>query len=153
MSELCLPILAFCLNGYDEYIRLSINDVFGYPNETSYGGGYSVKGRIEISVLGFKVDSQHYFTTGELYMFKEKLKLCYQNISGTATLDNTERELELSVSFNKKGTITVSGEFQERPDVNNRLLFEFKTDQTCILPVIKELEAIQKTFGGMTGIK
>ena len=153
MSKLCLPMLAFCLNGYDEYLRLSINEVFGYPKETSYGGGYSAKGRLEISVQGYKVDSQHFFTTGELYKFKEELKPCYQSISGTATLENTECELELSVSFDKKGIVTVSGEFQERPDVNNRLLFEFKTDQTCILPVIKELEAIQKTFGDMAGIK
>ena len=153
MSKFNLPMLAFCLNGYDEYLQLSIDKVFGYPNETSYGGGYGAKGRIEISVQGYKVDSQHFFTTGELFMFKEALKTCYKNLTGSASLDNTERELELTVSFDKTGKALVTGEFQERPDVNNRLSFEFKTDQTCILPVIKELEAIQKIFGNMTGIK
>ncbi len=153
MSDLFLPMVAFCLNGYDEHIRINIDEVFGFPNETSYGGGYGAKGKIEIKVQGYTVDSYHYFTTGELFLFKEALKTCYKSISGSATLENTERELELSISFDKTGKVQVSGEFQERPDINNRLIFEFRSDQTCIFQVIKDLEAVQKIFGNMTGIK
>jgi len=153
MSELDLPMIAFCLNGYGEFIRLFIDEVFGFPEETSYGGGYSAKGRIEIQVKGYKVNSKHNFTTGELFQFKESLKNCYQNIAGCAELQNTERALKLSVSFDKTGKVRVFGEFQERPDINNKLLFEFESDQTCIPQVIKELEVVQKIFGNMTGVK
>ncbi len=153
MSRLLLPVIAFSLNGYGEFIRLNIDEVFGYPDQTSYGGGYGAKGSIEISVGGYKVNSQHYFTTGELYMFKESLVNCYENLSGIAKLENTERELDLSVSFNRMGKVKITGWFQERPDLTNRLLFEIDSDQSFIFPVIKELEDIEKIFGNMKGVK
>jgi hypothetical protein len=153
MNALILPMVAFGLNGYNEYIHLSIDEVFGYPNETSYGGGYGAKGTIEISVGGYNVNSCHYFTTGELYSFKESLNNCYNSILGEALLENTEHELQLSVSFNKLGKVKVTGVFQERPERENRLFFELNCDQTCILPVIRELESVEKIFGGLKGIK
>ena len=111
-----LPITAFQLNGYGEYICLTITDVFGFPNRTSYGGGYSVKGNIKILVGGYSVNSQHYFTTGELYKFYNDLSYCYNNLTGIAELPNTEQELTLltlSVIFNKTGHVSIKGSYHE----------------------------------------
>jgi hypothetical protein len=152
MDKLILPMLAFSLNGYGEYIRITIDEVFGYPDETSHDGGYGARGRIEISSGGYKVDSQLYFTTGELYLFKESLNNCYKNFSGIAKLNNSEHELELSAQFSKTGKVQINGFFQERPDLDNSLKFEFNSDQTCIYEVIKELESVQSIFGAMKGV-
>jgi len=150
--ELHLPMLAFCLNGYGEYIKLSIDEVFGYPDETSYGGGYGARGNIQISIGGYQVNSQHYFTTGELFMFRQSLSQCYKTLSGIAKLNNTESELDLTVSFRKYGKVQITGCFQERPDLANRLEFEIESDQTCILQVIQQLGLVEKVFGGMKGM-
>jgi len=155
MSKLELQMLAFCLNGYDEYIKLTIEEVFSYPDETSYFGGYDAKGSIEIiaGAGGYKVNCKHYFSTGELFLFKESLRDCYENLSGFAVLENSERELDLTLSFYKAGKVKISGCFQDRQDIRNRLEFEIDSDQSCILPVIKELTVVEKVFGDDKGIK
>ncbi|MCL2311625.1 MAG: hypothetical protein FWC41_03895 [Firmicutes bacterium] len=45
-----LPILAFHIAGCKcgDYVKLSIDEVFGHPNEIAYGGGYGAKGIIDI---------------------------------------------------------------------------------------------------------
>lgn len=146
-----LPIRAFLISGYSESIELTINKVYGFPNETSYGGGYGAKGTIEIHSGNYQVKGNHYFTTGELFEFNQELKKCYKEICGKAELKNTERELELIVSVDFKGHVVLEGNFQERADINNILSFEIECDQSCLLPAIKDLENIEMIFGGMEG--
>lgn len=132
---------------------MTIDEIYGFPHETSYGGGYGAKGRLEISVGGYKANANHYFTTGELFLFKEALVECYKSLSGIAVLDNTERELALSLEFFKTGRVIASGSFQERPDLRNKLEFEMNSDQTCVLSVLQELTTVQRLFGDMQEIR
>lgn len=122
------PITAFHLIGNDEHVSLSISEVYGFPEETAYGGGYGAQGILDIRVGSYTVYANHYFTTGELYAFFCQLQKCYDSISGEATLANTEQELQLKIVFEKTGKVIVSGEFQERPDFENKLRFEMTTD-------------------------
>ncbi len=63
-----LPIKAFCLNGYDEKIELTITEVFGFPDNTSYEGGYDIKGILDIEIGCYKVHcTDFYLATGILY--------------------------------------------------------------------------------------
>jgi hypothetical protein len=73
-NELPLPMLAFKLEGMDDSIELTIDEVWGYPNETSYGGGYGAKGNLSIRAgeymvvnafcrvvcLNIRLPTQHY---------------------------------------------------------------------------------------------
>lgn len=68
-------------------------------------------------------------------------------------MENTEFELELSVFFNKLGKVRITGCFQERQDLENKLIFDIGSDQTFIPPVIKQLTDVQKIFGGMKGVR
>lgn len=79
-------MLAFRITSIDEYIELLIDEVWGFPNETSYGGGYGAKGNHNIRARGYSVSAQHYFTTGELYRFLLELKCCYDTLSGISSL-------------------------------------------------------------------
>lgn len=152
--ELELPMMAFTLNGYGEYICLTIEEVFGFPETTSYGGGYSARGNLKIVAGCYQADSQHYFTTGELYTFCNSLIDCYNKLDGTAELPNTECELTLSVTFNKKfGKVSIEGSFRERPDRSTELKFEIVSDQSNILPAINSLKKVVNVFGDMKGIR
>lgn len=148
-----LPMLAFKITGLDGSIELVIDEVFGFPNETSYGGGYSARGRISIVAGGYSVNSQHYFTTGELYELTKSLTKCQKEIAGKAELENAERELELVFTYNKLGHVNVSGEFQERLDINRKLIFEFRADQTQTQEMLSGLNKVIYVFGDNKGIK
>ena len=152
-----LPMLAFRMTGVGEYIELSIDEVFGFPNETSYGGGYGARGVLTIHATEdsgeYFVKANHYFTTGELFRFSNALKRCYDTLSGEAVLENTERELELKCEFNRLGHVIMSGEFQACPTSKNSLVFEIKSDQTQVKDTISILEAVYKVFGGEQGKK
>jgi len=152
MNSLELPILAFHLTSMDGFIKLDITEVFGYPNETSYAGGYAAKGILAIKSAGFTAENEHYFTTGELYRFGKALLLCYDKLSGTAVLESTELELALSCEFNKLGHVYIRGKFQPRMDLDNILQFELKTDQTQVIKTLSQLKAVKAVFGDEHGI-
>lgn len=62
-----LPIKAFCLNGYSEKIELTITEVLDFPNNTSFEGGYDVKGNLDIEIGSYTVHCKDfYFATGVL---------------------------------------------------------------------------------------
>ena len=146
-----LPMLAFRMTGTDELIELTIDEVWGFPNETSYGGGYGAKGILTIRAGEYSVSALHYFTTGELYRFLQALKQGYDTLSGVAVLENTERELELKCEFNKLGHVIATGNFQANPAINNVLSFELKTDQTQVKDSISNLQAVYEVFGDNVG--
>jgi len=146
-----LPMLAFRMTGIDELIELTIDEVWGFPNETSYGGGYGAKGILSIRAGDYFVSAAHYFTTGELYWFLIALKQGYDTLSGEAVLENTERELELKCEFNKLGHVIASGKFQAIPSVNNILSFTIKTDQTQVKDSIANLQTVYEIFGDNKG--
>ena len=146
-----LPILAFSMSGTDEFIELIIEEVWGFPDETSYGGGYGAKGSLKIRSAEYTVSAVHYFTTGELYGFSRELKKCYDSLNGIAVLENTERELELKCEFNRLGHVIISGSFKSNPGAHNKLIFEFKTDQTQVKESLSQLKAVADIFGDTKG--
>jgi hypothetical protein len=148
-----LPVLAIDLRCYNnEHLRLMIDEVFGFPNEIAYGGGYGVRGRIDIQVGPYNVHASHCFTTGELYDFYCQLQKCYDSVSGEAILTNTEQELELKLSFDKSGKVFVIGQYQARLDISNRLCFNMITDQTYLSEVLVNLKNVYKKFGDKRGV-
>ncbi len=147
-----LPMLAFLMTGMNGSIQLTIEEVFGYPHEMSYGGGYGAKGSLTIRSGSFSANAPHYFTTGELYSFYRQLQDCYNRLMGTATLENTERELELQCEFNKFGHVVLTGSFQANPAEKNILHFEIKSDQTQVKDTLSQLKSVYETFGDNKGI-
>lgn len=152
IKMLQLPMLAFLMTGMDGSIQLTIEEVFGYPNKTSYGGGYGANGKLTIQSGGFSANATHYFTTGELYSFYQQIQDCYNQLMGIAILENTERELELQCEFNKFGHVIVMGSFQANPHEKNILHFEIKSDQTQMKDTLSQLKSIYEVFGDNKGI-
>lgn len=141
-----LPIQAFCLNGYNgEKISMTIDEVLGFPNQTSYEGGYDTIGVLEIRAGGYHVISERYFSaTGALYRFIEELKICYETLDGKAIYKlQLENDLIFTISMVGRGRAIIKGEYQERPDIQNILKFEIETDQTFFPAIIKSVEKLK----------
>lgn len=145
----------FCLKGYnEEKISLELNSVIGYPDDTSYEGGYDIVCTLTIDTGCYHVEYDRlYSATGALYRFGEELKRCYERLEGTAEyrllLGN---DLRFRVEMTAGGHAIIMGSFQERPDVQNVLEFQMDTDQTCFLSVIKSIEGLKDTYGGVEGV-
>lgn len=146
----------FCLNGYEnEKISLQLNEVLGFPDATSYEGGYDIICTLKIDVGCYHARCERYYSaTGALYKFANKLKECYINLTGQAEYCLLlENDLVFTVTMTSFGHAVVTGTFQERPDKDSILRFEMETDQSCFLPVIEAINDLKKTYGGMQGIK
>ena len=76
----------FTFNGYDgEKIALKLKEVIGFPDSTSYEGGYDIICSLEIDVGCYKAKFDRYYSaTGALYSFSNQLKECYERLEGEA---------------------------------------------------------------------
>ena len=149
-----LPIQVFNLKDYDgNFIKLTLNEIYGFPDELSYGGGYGANGLMEIEIGGYSVNAHHNFTTGELHQFSCQLKEMYNSLSGKAYIDNVASEFEMSIVFDKYGRVEIEGEFQASQNNETKLIFEMSTDQTVIREAINDLENVYNFFGGHGGVE
>lgn len=150
-----LPIRAFCLNGYNGKIELQITEVLGFPDDTSYEGGYDLKGTLHIEVGSYTVHSDNfYFATGVLYRFLEQLIECYETLNGEAKYKHLlENDLEFTIEMTSLGHALIRGAFRENPAKANVLHFEMRTDQTNIKPVIKDIKNVMSIFGDYSELK
>ncbi len=146
-----LPIPIFSLSGLDGCIELTMNEVWGFPDQTSFGGGYDAEGTLTIRAGAYSVSAACSFTTGELYRFSVSLQQCYDTLTGAAVLENTEQALALACEFDRLGHVVASGCFQAIPSANNRLTFEIHTDQTQVKEILSQLQTVFTVFGGNTG--
>ena len=144
----------FCLHGYDEKILLELNEVLGFPVQTSYEGGYDVICSLQIDIGCYHVKCDKlYSATGALYRFSDELKKCYQTLEGKAEYRLLlENDLVFTVTMTSNGHAQVTGTFQEMPHQNNVLHFIMDTDQTSLIEVIQSIDALKKDYGDMQEI-
>ena len=145
----------FCLNGYaNDKISLVLNEVIGFPKNTSYEGGYDIICTLSIDVGCYHVVCERYISaTGALYNFSDQLEKCYQKVEGQAEYRlYLENDLVFTVLMVTSGHAVVTGVYQEKPDKDNIFKFEIETDQTFLLPVIQSINNLKKSYGGMQGI-
>ncbi|XEC96710.1 hypothetical protein AB6A23_09350 [Paenibacillus tarimensis] len=105
----------FKIKGHQGYIYLSLEEVFGFPNETSHFGGYDVRGVFEVRSCYYFAKGELWFSTGEVFSFYNQLKDAYKSISGEASFINSEANAEIKIVFNaKRGHVVISGYFKEQ---------------------------------------
>jgi hypothetical protein len=147
-------MLEFSLQGEsNNYLKLTINRDFGFPDSTSPFGGYDTESVVEIKSTNYYVKGLLWITTGNIYDFYKKLKKCQLELTGSTRLDSYENNLRVLVEYDLLGHVCVSGEFLEKHEENNKLIFSFLTDQTFISRTIDELTEIYKKYGDNYGIK
>ncbi|MGE7691574.1 WapI family immunity protein [Lysinibacillus sp. NPDC097214] len=143
---------AFLIGGKQGFIRIEIIEVFGFPNETSYLGGYEVKGKIDIKSGNYFVkDAELWFSTGQIYTFFSQLQKCFKQLNGSVTFTDSSSNIEFEMHFNRLGQITIEGYFQEFLSEENKLHFEFESEQSYLLSSFEELRKIVAHYGGLEG--
>ena len=143
-----LPMKAFCLNGNNGKIKLTIDEVFGFPDNTSMEGGYDFIGHLDIYVGCYEVHCVKFCSsTGVLYRLLAGLQLIYQTLEGTAEYRHLyENDFQFIVKMTHFGHANITGSFHEFPHLSNVFIFEMETDQTCIEKAMNDLKAVERAF-------
>ncbi|TCZ79319.1 hypothetical protein E0485_05495 [Paenibacillus albiflavus] len=143
----------FLIKGEEkEQIKVSLNEVYGFPDTTSPFGGYDVRWIVEITSGNYYTTGELWYTTGEISLFYEGLLKAYKNCSGILQYITYETNLEISLEFIKLGKLEVKGRYKERFDKDNELIFCFETNQSYLIETIEQLQQIHNKYGGMRGI-
>src|SRR5688500_5557745 len=104
----------FEIKGDDGYIKVTLGEVFGFPDQTSHFGGYDTQSEIEIKSQSYFVKGTLWTTTGEIYDFYRKLEECQRHLSGTIEYNSYERNLQLQLTYDQLGHIKLAGEYCEK---------------------------------------
>ena len=147
-------MLTFSIRGEpDNFLKVTIINVSGFPDTTSPFGGYDTESTVEIKSSNFSIKVSLWVTTGNIYDFYQELKKCQDKLSGQASFRSYENNLIFNVNYDSLGHAYISGEYSEYNDVNNTLKFGFHTDQTFIKESVDELWKIYFKYGDNFGLK
>ena len=137
----------------NNYLKIKINEIFGFPNETCHFGGYDTKSQIEIKTDGFSVLAQFYISTGEIFEFYKHLSAANYSLTGIVYFRSYEGNLDSQIKYDDTGHISVTGTFSKQNWFGNLLKFDFKSDQTYVHHTLNQLKIITDKYGDMKGIK
>ncbi|WP_210489403.1 WapI family immunity protein [Rufibacter aurantiacus] len=121
------------------YLKVTFQEVYGFPESTCHWGGYEVRAAVEIKSGSFTAHSIFWTSTGELYEFFKRLKACNEEVEGNVDFANYEDNLRLTANYNNLGQVNIKGNFYALSDLKNELLFEFNSDQSYLNATIREL--------------
>jgi hypothetical protein len=145
--------MMFYLRGENGYIKITLVKVFGFPDKTSYAGGYDTESEIEIKSQNYFFKGAFWTTTGEIYSFYKKLEQCQTELKGTVEYKNYEYNLDLKIVYGETGHVKFVGEYIERPDLNTKLIFSINSDQSYLQNSLPELKIIIDKYGDNSGTK
>jgi hypothetical protein len=143
----------FIIKGGPDYLKISFQEVFGFPESTCFSGGYDTRSIIEIKSSDFLVKSTIHVSTGELYKFYEDLVKCNQMLKGIIGFGNYEYNLNFKMQYDIDGHVSVRGNFETQNGLDNSLKFHFISDQSYMQSTLKQLQAIKERYGDMNGVK
>jgi len=143
----------FSIYGEADFITITLDEVYDFPESTSYLGGYSTRTSLKIKSGDFKVATVLWTSTGMLYELLQKLKECNAQLSGGVSFFSHEHNFELFLTYDVAGHINVAGKFSSQSELKNELHFEFMSDQSFIASTIKQLESLAEKYGDQKGIR
>ena len=135
------------------YLKISIQEVYGFPESTCHWGGYEFSASLEIKSGDFYFRSIFSASTGELYEFFKKLEICDRELKGSATFSNFENSLAFAITYSELGHVNVKGSYSAYTEYVNELKFEFVTDQSYLSIAVEEIKQIVLKYGDMKGVK
>jgi hypothetical protein len=133
-------------------IRFWFDQIIGFPDTTSYFGGYDVWGRVEIQCGHYHAHGSLEFTTGEVWQFYTDLLKAYNDLAGKAAFRSTNGNLEFTVAFGSLGHFVLSGAYQEHELENTKLTFEMKGDQSYLGKSLSQLAQLVAKYGDIHGL-
>ncbi|WP_375415702.1 hypothetical protein [uncultured Hymenobacter sp.] len=142
---------SFSIKGSSGFIKISIEKVHGFPEETSYFGGYDTTSKLKLKSTSFSVNSVLWLSTGNIYTFYKELESAQCALSGIAKFSSSEGNLDFAVSYNELGHVSITGEFRDNCQERNILQFEILSDQSYLERSLVKLKRIVEQYGDNTG--
>ena len=143
----------FELKGGDDFLKISFEEIYGFPDETSPLGGFDTKSILEIKSDGFGVQSTLWGTTSNIFEFYTQLAICNEVLAGSAHYHSYEGNLKFQVDYDNNGHVLVNGTFSKQSELANELIFEIISDQTYMQSSLKQLKVICDKYGDKSGVK
>jgi len=137
--------------GEDAHIEFKLIELWGFPQSTSYSGGYDGKWEVDIKSGNYYVKDIAYLSTGELIKFDEELRVIYKSCLGKTKLMLFETDLEISLEMNNRGQLNVVGFYKACPEVDNKLDFEFSSNQSYLDKTFVQIDEMIDSYGGVKG--
>ena len=117
-----------------------------YPNSSDYWDGNWVTSKINIKIPGYLVNFDADLRIDELRDFANEIKLMSKLLKGKAILNNLDNYLHIECEMDKLGKIIWTAETCYPSGYGAVLKFEFESDQSFLIGLIKELENILTAF-------
>jgi hypothetical protein len=143
----------FKISAGADWVRISFDEVYGFPNLTSNFGGYDVRGVVTIRCGAYHVRGALWFSTGEVWEFYSALKKAYDDLAGEARFGSSEGNLNFTIRFTPRGHWTLEGNYQAEHHNPTKLFFELEGDQSYLNETLKQLADIVATYGDNRGIQ
>ncbi|GAB4019861.1 WapI family immunity protein [Spirosoma koreense] len=140
----------FSIQGEHGFIKIEIEEVFGYPNRTCHWGGYETKSKLAFRNGAYVVEGNIWLSTGEIYNFYNDLSSAYVSVSGKAKLFHGSILL-FTVSFDDTGHLVIKGKFSPYHSESNLSIFELVSDQSYLADTLASLKDIVSVYGDNTG--
>ncbi len=110
-------------------------------------GGYNwVKAHVSVFVGGFSGNIEANFLTSDFVRFRDGLRILHNDLKGNAVFETLEGQLNLKLSVDKLGHVTVDGEAVDIAGVGNKLIFQMNFDQSYLSQTLQELDAVIAGF-------
>ncbi|MBF9239602.1 hypothetical protein I2I05_19575 [Hymenobacter sp. BT683] len=135
-----------------DHISITFVEVWGFPNTTSFVGGYDVLAAVIIKAGGFQVISNFYTSTGEIYELLKQLVRSNEQLSGVVRYASFEGNLEFTAEYDTLGHVQIKGCFLANDDTENRLIFSIKSDQSFMNLSINQLKLLADKYGDNMGV-
>ena len=97
-----------------------------------------------INSNGFAAERRFWFGESYLGDFVKNIKYMDSSFEGEAVLREEFEDDFIKISCDKKGHIYVSGLIVEHSEVSQQLEFAFIADQTCLKPLILDIEKLKE---------
>jgi len=101
------------------FLKITLQEVQGFPQSISHYGGYDTNSAIEIQSDGFKVLATFWLSTGEIFNFYQDLKKANALLTGLVRFVSSEENLEFNVVYKDNGHISIQGLFSNQNWHNN----------------------------------
>ncbi len=144
---------SFTLAGSTGSLTVQIEEVYGFPDQTSPFGGYDTRSQLRLRSHGFSVDSVLWLSTGEVFTFYQQLRAAQAQLAGVARFASSEDNLSFALAYLPLGQVALTGEYREHTPEANRLTFEIASDQSYLHRSLSELAAWVSHYGDEAGTR
>jgi hypothetical protein len=116
------------------------------PSDTDYWDGNWLNADVTAHVGGFRARVSGNVRSEEFVAFRKQIVSLDQSLRGEASFATMENWLTLRLRGDGRGHIEVELGILDRPGIGNRLTGRLDLDQSCLSPLLRQLDRVIEEF-------